>query len=43
MATHFVWLTLTRGLTRGFSNLIYCRSTQTAVGMAFFFLPYRIA
>lgn len=38
MATHFVWLTLTRGLTRGFSNLIYCRSTQTAVGMAFFII-----
>lgn len=35
MATHFVWFKLTSGLTRGFSNLIYRRSTQTAVGMAF--------
>ncbi len=34
MAVHLGWLLVTRGAVRGFSQLVYWRSTQSAVGMA---------
>ena len=38
MIVHLFWLILTQGLPRGFSMIVYRRSAQTAIGMAFFIL-----
>ncbi|MEM7634840.1 MAG: hypothetical protein AAF299_09795 [Pseudomonadota bacterium] len=35
MTVHFIWIAATQGLSRGFSIIVYQRSAQSAVGLAF--------